>query len=103
GAGRVVLPLPETIEPGAAVELRLTSGREGLTPLTVQVGDGPAWQLPVAGGEWRVYRIPVPLELAGRQQIEVRLRAPTFVPALEHPGSTDSRALSLMVSEVAVR
>ncbi len=103
GAGRVVLPLPEPIEPGAAVELRLTSGREGLTPLTVQVGDGPAWQLPVAGGEWRVYRIPVPLELAGRQQIEVRLRAPTFVPALEHPGSTDSRALSLMVSEVAVR
>jgi hypothetical protein len=103
GDGRVVLPLDEPLPAGAVVELRLTAGRPEGVPLEVIVGDDPGASLQVAGGQWRVYRVPVPAELAGTRRLEVRLRAPTFVPAREQPGSGDARALSLMVSEVAVR
>lgn len=103
GRGRVMLPLPAPLEAGSVVELRLTGGRPGDTPLEVRVGDGPPQMLPVAGGEWRVYRVPVPAELVGQRRVEVHMRAPTFVPARETPGSSDARALSLMVSSVSVR
>jgi len=103
GEGRVVLPMEKPLEAGSVVELRLTGGRPGETPLRVQVGDGPASQLLVAGGQWRIYRVPVPLELVGERRVEVHLSAPTFVPARERPGSGDARALSLMVSEIRVQ
>jgi hypothetical protein len=103
GAGRVALPLPEPLSPGAAVELRLTGGRPGVTPLEVRLGDGPPWVVPVVSGQWRVYRVPIPPELVGQRRIDVLLRAPTFVPAIESPASSDARALSLMVSEITVR
>ncbi|MEN9935656.1 MAG: hypothetical protein RLZZ387_2235 [Chloroflexota bacterium] len=103
GAGRVVLPLREPLEQGATVELRLTGGRPGVTPLQVRVGGGPWQRVDVAGGEWRVYRVAVPAELAGQRRLAVELDAPTFVPARENPESSDARALSLMVSEVRVQ
>jgi hypothetical protein len=103
GEGRVVLPLPEPLPEGATVELRLTGGHEGLTPLTVRVGGGPAWRLAVPSGQWRVFHIPVPPEQTGNERVVVSLSAPTFVPALERAGSSDARALSLMVSEVSAR
>jgi tetratricopeptide (TPR) repeat protein len=103
GDGRVVLPLDAPLEPGAVVALRLTGGRDGTTPLDVRIGDGPVARLDVRGGQWRMYRVPVPAELHGATRVEIELSAPTFVPAREQPGSGDARALSLMVSEVAVR
>jgi 4-amino-4-deoxy-L-arabinose transferase-like glycosyltransferase len=101
--GRIVLPLDAPLEPGAVVELRLASGRATTTPLAVRIGDGPVVQLAVSGGQWRVYRVPVPAEQSGATRVEIHLSAPTFVPAREQPGSGDARALSLMVSEVRVQ
>jgi hypothetical protein len=69
----------------------------------VRVGGGPETKILVAGGQWRVYRVPVPPELVGQTSLTVSLSAPTFVPAREQPGSADARALSLMVSEVRVQ
>ncbi|HWQ13082.1 MAG TPA: glycosyltransferase family 39 protein [Roseiflexaceae bacterium] len=103
GAGRVSLPLAEPLPPGAWLELRLTGGRPGVIPLEVQVGDGPARTVPVAGGAWRIYRVPLPPTLAGQERVDVTLRAPTFVPVVEDPTSTDARALSLMVASISVR
>ncbi|HEX9370826.1 MAG TPA: hypothetical protein VF897_07455, partial [Roseiflexaceae bacterium] len=57
----------------------------------------------VAGGQWRAYRLPLPAGLAGQRRIDVRLRAPTFVPAQRDPVSDDARPLSLMIGEVRVQ
>jgi 4-amino-4-deoxy-L-arabinose transferase-like glycosyltransferase len=103
GSGRVVMPLPEPLPPGARLILRLTGGRQGATPLTVRIGDGPAQTVQVQGGQWRSYHLAIPAELAGATRLTVTLQAPTFVPAMENPQSNDARALSLMVGEVRVQ
>ncbi len=102
GDGRIVLPLSEPLRPGATLVLRMTGGRPGVTRLQVRVGDQWVGEVPVQGGQWRAYRLPVPLELEGQRAITVELRAPTFVPALLDRSSDDTRVLSLMVSEVRV-
>ena len=71
--------------------------------MSVRVGDGPAWRLEVPSGQWRTFHVPVPPEQLGSERVVVFLSAPTFVPALERDGSSDARALSLMVSEVSLR
>jgi hypothetical protein len=103
GTGLVTLPLPTPLATGDTVALRLTAGRDATVPLVVRVAGGPAWEVPVVGGAWRTYHVPVPPEAAGQTSVTVELRAPTFVPARMIPGSSDARALSLMVSEVRVR
>lgn len=103
GQGRVVLSLPAPLKPGATLSIRMTGGLPGTTPLRVRMGNGPEQTVPVQGGQWRSYSINIPAELVGTQQIAIHLSAPTFVPALQNPASTDARALSLMVSEVRVQ
>jgi hypothetical protein len=103
GDGRVVLPLPKPLTEHSMLLLRMTSGRPNEVPLDIWIGDHWVGQVPVASGQWRVYRVPVPPELAGQQRIDIRLRAPTFVPAREMPGSDDARMLSLMISQVRVQ
>ena len=103
GDGRVVLPLPKPLTEHSTLLLRMTSGRPNQVPLDIWVGGRWAGQVAVAGGQWRVYRLAVPPELAGQRRIDIRLRAPTFVPAREIPGSDDARMLSLMVGRVRVQ
>ena len=103
GAGRIQLPLSTPLAPGSEVLLRLTSGRPGPVPLDAWAGDRWLGQVQVASGEWRVYRFALPSELVGSQTLDLRLRAPTFVPARDTPGSDDARALSLMISQLRVQ
>ena len=100
--GRIVLPLPEPLRPTQAVVLRMTGGQPGVTALDVWLGDRWVGRVPVEGGGWRDYRLPIPAELAGQHQAAIRLRAPTFVPAQRDSASDDMRALSLMISAVRV-
>ena len=102
GDGRLVLPLAKPLAAGSALELRLAGGPNGPTPLDVTIGNQRT-TLAVTTGQWRVYRVMVPVELAGAQRIDVRLHAPTFIPAHVDPASTDTRPLSLMVGEVRVK
>lgn len=101
GNGRIVLPL-DARGAGSRLELRLSGGRPGVTPLTVWINGSPAQTLPVEGGVWRVYTLAIPPEQAGVQRLDLRLSAPTFVPALTIPGSEDARTLSLMIGGVRV-
>jgi hypothetical protein len=105
GTGRIVLPLPEPLHVGSALELRLTSGRPEPVPLTVGfAGTDPTQHLtfPVRSGVWRVYRLMVPEALAGQSELAFTLDAPVFIPAHIYPDSIDVRPLSLMVSAVRV-
>lgn len=103
GDGQVLLPLGTPIAAESSLLLRLTSGRPASIPLDVWAGGQPIGQIQVAGGEWRVYRLQLPAALIGQQRLDIRLRAPTFVPAREFAGSDDARMLSLMISQVRVQ
>lgn len=102
GQGRIVVPLPQPLQPGSVVALHMTSGQAEGTPLRIDFGDGAVETLQVASGQWRTYRLAVPAGLIGQQQIDLRLSAPTFIPARRDPASSDMRPLSLMISEVRV-
>ncbi|HEY3230800.1 MAG TPA: glycosyltransferase family 39 protein [Roseiflexaceae bacterium] len=101
-AGRVVLPLPESLRPYSTLALRMSGGRPGETPLEVRIGAGPAWRVPVGGGQWHIYRLPVSPELAGQRRITIELRAPAFIPAYLEPSSDDLRVLSVRISDVRI-
>jgi hypothetical protein len=100
--GRIIQPLPEPLAASATVALRISGGRVGATPLELRIGDGPVWRVPVAGGQWRVYHLPIPPTLAGQRRLAIELRAPPFVPAFVDPASEDLRVLSVRVSDVWV-
>jgi hypothetical protein len=102
GAGQIVLPLPTPLRPEQAVVLRMTGGQPGVTALDVWLGDRWIGRVPVTSGSWRDYRLPIPASQAGQRQAAIRLRAPTFMPALRDSSSDDMRALSLMISTVRV-
>ncbi len=99
--GIIRLPLPEPLQEGAVLRLRLAGGRPGATPLSLTLGN-ERMTLPVRGGEWRIYRLAVPASLSGASQIEIRLAAPTFIPVQVNRASGDARLLSVMISDVAV-
>lgn len=101
GEGVIVLPLATTPEDGAVIRLQMAGSPLGDTPLTVSV-DGVTTTLQVRSNEWRSYRLAIPAGSAADGRIEVRLRAPTFIPVQALPGSEDARLLSLMVSSIAV-
>jgi hypothetical protein len=104
GQGVLVLPLAEPLRDDAVLLLSMTGGEaEATTPLTVRIGDGAAWSVPVVRGEWRRYHLLVPSEHVTDQRIVIELSAPTFVPARLDPASNDARALSLRLSRVQVR
>jgi tetratricopeptide (TPR) repeat protein len=103
GRGQVVLPLPEPLEAGSVVTLRLTSGQSASVPLMVQFGDDPHTDtISVSSGVWRLYRVAVPASLEGQQELALTLDAPIFIPAHQYADSVDTRPLSLMVSAVWV-
>ncbi|GAB4430667.1 MAG: glycosyltransferase family 39 protein [Chloroflexi bacterium OHK40] len=101
GRGVIALPLPAPLREGAVLRLRVAGGLPGTTPLTVTIGD-VSTTIPVRGGEWRTYRVAVPPALSGQTRLEVRLRAPTFIPVQTNPASGDARLLSVMISSIAV-
>ncbi|MEI7772164.1 MAG: phospholipid carrier-dependent glycosyltransferase [Chloroflexales bacterium] len=101
GNGVIVLPLPAPLRAGSVLSLRMAGVTPGATQLTLEVG-GARIGIPVAGGQWRTYRVAVPEGLAGQSRIELRLHAPTFIPLQLNPQSTDARQLSLMISRVSV-
>ena len=101
-AGRVVLPLPRRVGRVPTGAGRFAGGRPGHTPLELRIGDGPTWRVPVAGGPWRVYRLPVPPTLAGQTRLTIELRASPFIPAFVDPSSDDLRVLSVRISSVRV-
>jgi len=104
GQGVIILPLAEPLRDDAVLLLSMTGGEaEATTPLTVRIGDGAAWSVPVVRGEWRRYHLLVPSERVTDQRIVIELSAPTFVPARLDPASNDARALSLRLSRVQVR
>lgn len=101
GWGIIRLPLPEPLQAGDVLRLRMAGGPVGDTPVTLSIG-GIETTVLVRGGEWRSYRIGVPDSLAGQQSLTVELRAPTFIPVQVNPASGDARLLSVMVSDVGV-
>lgn len=104
GHGVVVLPLHEPLHDDAVIVLSMTGGEaDAVTPVTVQIGDGPAWTINVARGQWRRYYLPVSPEQVEGQRVVITLSAPTFVPALINPASDDARALSLRLAQVQIR
>ena len=68
----------------------------------MRIGAGPAWRVPVGGGQWHIYRLPVSPELAGQRTITIELRAPAFIPAYLEPSSDDLRVLSVRISDVRI-
>jgi hypothetical protein len=84
------------------VALRVAGGRSGMTPLEMRIGNGPVWHLSVAGGQWRVYRLPIPPVLVGQTRLAIELRAPPFIPAFVDPTNEDLRVLSVRVSDIWV-
>jgi hypothetical protein len=103
GEGRVSLPLPTPLQSASAIVLRMTSGRQESAPLEVWIGERFVGRVAVEPGQWREYHLPVPPELAGRRRVDIRMRAPTFVPARLDPSSDDVRMLSLMIGWVRVQ
>jgi 4-amino-4-deoxy-L-arabinose transferase-like glycosyltransferase len=101
GEGVIVLPLAETPADGAVVRLQLAGSPLGDTPLTVSI-DGVETTLLVRSNEWRSYRLALPAGSIADGRVELRLRAPTFIPVQVLPGSEDARLLSLMVGSVTV-
>ena len=104
GQGVIVLPLTEPLNDDAVIILSMTGGEaEATTPLTVRIGNGPAWTVSVARGQWRRYHLLAPAGSVAEPRLVIDLRAPTFVPALRDPASDDARALSLRLARVQVR
>jgi hypothetical protein len=101
GQGRIALPLPEPLQPGSRVTLRMAGGGAG-TPLRLRFSDGTSTSVWVTGGVWRGYRLVVPPALAGQQHLTLTLDAPQFIPALQDAADADLRPLSLMISAVQV-
>lgn len=104
--GRIVLPLPQPLQPGSRVTLRMAGPAEG-TALRLRFNNcaGTACRVPdinVVGGMWRSYDVMVPPALVGQQQLDLTLAAPAFIPALHDPTSNDMRPLSLMISMIQV-
>jgi 4-amino-4-deoxy-L-arabinose transferase-like glycosyltransferase len=101
GQGRIALPLPEPLQPGSRVTLRMAGGGAS-TPLRLRFSDGTSTSVWVTGGVWRGYRLVVPPALAGQQHLTLTLDAPQFIPALQDAADADLRPLSLMISAVQV-
>jgi hypothetical protein len=101
GTGSVRLPLPEPIEAGDALVLELAAPLQLSEPLEVII-DG-RWRVDLAiAPDWRSYRLALPAELAGTNELRLDLHAPTSMPMRENPESDDARPLSIMVHRVAV-
>ncbi|MGQ9481628.1 glycosyltransferase family 39 protein [Chloroflexus sp.] len=100
GEGAVRLPLPAPLTGNETLRLRLAVPQP--TNLTVTIAD-QRYEVNVAPGGWRVYHLPVPVQMQGAREVTILLRAPTFLPYERFPGSTDARPLSVMVQHIAVR
>lgn len=101
--GQIVLPLPEPLAPGNMIGLTMASGLPEGAPLRVTFSNGNTRSFQVAGGQWHIYWLNVPAELAGQEKLVLRLEAPTFIPARQDPASADVRLLSVMVRTVEVK
>ncbi len=101
GEGMIVLPLETAPAEGAVVRLQMAGSPLGDIPLTVSV-NGAETTLIVRSKEWRNYRLAIPADSVADGRIELRLKAPTFIPVQALPGSEDARLLSLMIASVTV-
>lgn len=102
GQGQIVLTLPQPLTDASVIALRMAAGRPEGTRLRVDAGADEPQTLHVAGNQWRTYHLLLPDSLAGSEQLTLNLSAPTFIPAHRFPGSTDFRALSVMIAAVQV-
>jgi 4-amino-4-deoxy-L-arabinose transferase-like glycosyltransferase len=101
GDGSVRLPLPEPIAAGDSVVLELAAPLQLSGPIEVTI-DG-RWRVDLGiAPNWRSYRLALPTELIGAEQLRIDLQAPTRLPMRENPESDDARPLSIMVHRVAV-
>ncbi len=103
GAGDVVLPLTSPLRIDSAVVVRLSNPRPEPVSVTVRINGAAPLTVTVAPGGWRLYHLPVPPAGVGAERLHLHLSAPTFIPAALAPDTTDARALSVMVSQVAVQ
>ncbi len=100
GQGMIRLPLPEPLAGDEILMLRLAAPEP--TPLTVIIAE-QHYNLTVTPGDWRVYRLPLPAQAHGLQEVTIELRAPTFLPFQRYPGNPDARPLSVMVQRISIR
>ena len=98
--GEVRLPLSQALRVGDSLVLRLAAPQA--TPVEIRLGTYKQ-AIVVAAGGWRTYVLPIPAALAGQQSLDIRLRAPTFIPAQRDVANSDLRQISVMVSDVSVR
>jgi hypothetical protein len=100
--GHLRVPLAEPLREGSVIRLRMAGGLAEDTPVTVTFSNGHQDRFLVVGDRWRVYTIGVPADLAGNQELDITLRAPTFVPVQRDPNSRDARLLSVAISQLWV-
>lgn len=101
GDGEIVLWLDDPLPAGAVVKLELAAPLPLDGPLRIGFDDGTTLSL-TPDGDWRAYRVSVPMALAGQSRLRLRLRAPTYLPLRADAASADPRALSVMVHRVVV-
>ncbi len=108
GSGRVVMPLPQALQPGSVVALRMAGGQDDNARSMwldfVDMGGNIVYtaQMELVPEQWRIYRVAVPDELVGQDDLRLVMRAPVFIPAHYHRGSSDIRPVSLMLNAVWV-
>ncbi len=102
GDGQIVLPLTQPLTAGAVINVDLAAPIRLEEPLQVWINGAPVSSIQ-PDPQWRVYRFAVPPALAGQRELRLRFHAPIYLPMRDDPGSSDPRALSVMVHRVVVQ
>ena len=100
--GKIVLPLPKSLQKGNVLALSLANNQRKSTNLRIQWSNGESLSIPILSNEDRVYRLPIPTALVGQNRLAIDLEAPVFMPAHIDSASKDTRLLSLMVYQISI-
>lgn len=108
GKGHIVMPLPQALQPGSVVALRMAGGQAAnarhMSLDFVDMGGNIVYtaQIQLVPEQWRIYRVAVPDALVGQHDVRLVMQAPVFIPAHFHRGNSDIRPVSLMLNAVWV-